>query len=167
MSRPTWSLRLFAAAVLAFGYALGAVAPANAEDIQKTPWYLPQAWVYPAPMGTYQSVQYGYSFRRAYGSFSTACYGSCRMVRGTVATGNGVVLSRPKQAVYDQRSAEITMNRYLAKLQQSAARSAMPHYSTAQIVGPALKTMARSKPLSRFTVQNGVRIIRPAPPRRT
>jgi hypothetical protein len=159
-----WFLRLFAAAVLGFGYALGAAAPANAQEMQETPWYLPQAWVHPVSRGSHQSAQYGYSFRKAYGSFSRACYGSCRIVRGTIATGNGVVLYRPKQAVYDQRSAEIQLNRRLAQLQQVSGRRNVRQYAAAQPIVVAVDNpTATSKPLLQISVQNGVRVIRPAP----
>jgi hypothetical protein len=164
MSRPTWSQRLFVAAVLGFGYTLGAVAPASAQDMQETPWYLPQAWVHPVSRGSHQSAQYGDSFRKAYGSFSRACYGSCWIVRGTIATGNGVVLFRPKQAVYDQRSAEIQLNRYLAQLQQASARRNVHQYPPAQPIVVAVHNLtATSKPPLQISVQNGVRVIRPAP----
>jgi hypothetical protein len=159
--------RLLAAALLVIGCALMlAPAPAAAQE-QQTPWYLPQPWVHPPAtgpqvrplLGYYGSVRYGQS---PYGSFSTGCYGDCGYVRGTIATGSGVVLYRPTVVAFDQSAYEIvprgyyrTRTVYVPVVQ----RSAMAAPRLVHVAKPAQKRKA----LPQYTTQNGVRIIRPAP----
>jgi hypothetical protein len=163
MTRFSWSLQLVVPAVLVFGCALGAALPADAQDTQSTPWYLPQPWVHPTTAAPSVPGSYDYSFLRAYGSFSRACYGSCRIVRGAIATGNGVVLFRPKPAVYDHRSAEIMWNSYLAQLRQDAAREVELKRRLVQPTLVPVRTRAPKSNPPRVSMQNGVRIIRPIP----
>jgi hypothetical protein len=158
--------RLLAAALLAIGCALMlAPAPAAAQE-QQTPWYLPQPWMRPpatgpqvhALPGYYGSVRYAYS---AYGSFA-GCYGYCGYMRGTIATGSGVVLYRPTVVAYDASAYEIvprgyyrTRTVYVPVVQ----RAAMAAPRLVHVAKPAQK----KKALPQYTTQNGVRIIRPAP----
>src|SRR5262245_33991457 len=108
--------RLLAAALLTIGCALMlAPMPATAQE-QQTPWYLPQPWVRPPATGPQVRAlpgYYGHNLRyRSYGSFSTGCYGDCGYIRGTIATGNGVVLYRPTVVAYDQSAYELVPRGY-------------------------------------------------------
>jgi hypothetical protein len=142
-----------------------APAPATAQE-QQTPWYMPQAWVSPPQTGPkvrpldgyYGSVRPNQS---AYGSFSTACYGDCGYLRGTVVTGNGVVLRRPTAAIYDRSAYQLVQRGYYPTryVYVAVPRTVM----VAQRAAPPAKPVHK-KLLPQYTVQNGVRIIRPAPP---
>jgi hypothetical protein len=157
--------RLLAAALLAIGCAL-MLAPAPAIAQEQTPWYLPQPWVRPPAtgpqvrplLGYYGSTSYSQS---PYGSFSSGCYGDCGYLRGTIATGSGVVLYRPTVVAYDQSAYEIvprgyyrTQTVYVPVVQRVVVNPRVVHTA---------KPMQKKKVLPQYTVQNGVRIIRPAP----
>ncbi|HET6157737.1 MAG TPA: hypothetical protein VFE34_05290 [Dongiaceae bacterium] len=157
---------LLAAALLAAGLASGA-APASADE--KTPWYMPQAWVHPPSTGPSvrpQAGYYGYTRQNnAYGGFANGCYGTCGNLPGTVVTANGVVLSRPVVAIYDGDDYQLVSREQLGQLQAQASRQAAAYQQKA---GGAAAAPARhaqrpaQKQEPKFSVQNGVRIIRPS-----
>jgi hypothetical protein len=155
---------LAAAAALVFaGSLLTSAAPAKAQD---TPWYMPQPWMYPQATGpAFKALPgyYGHNLRHhSYGSFSTGCYGDCGIVRGTVMTGSGVVLSRPVMVIYDPRAYQVVPR---ATYQQTYApqRAGYVSQQPSYAAQPARTAGTQQKPLPQFSVQNGVRIIRPAP----
>jgi len=159
--------RLLAATLVTLGVAFAAAAPAAAQDTGKeTPWYMPQPWVHPpatGPQVRFLPGYYGNSsryFAGTYGSFATNCYGRCWVVPGTVSTHSGVVLFRPAVVAYDQRAYQIVPRDYVQP-RYGVVRASAPR----QFAAPKpIKVSARSqKPLPQFSVQNGVRIIRPKP----
>lgn len=160
-----FGIRMFAAAaaLIIAGSLLISAAPAKAQD---TPWYMPQPWMYPQATGpAFKPLPgyYGHNLRhRSYGSFGTGCYGNCGYVRGTVATGSGVILSRPIMAIYDPRSYQVVQR---SNYQQGNARQQVSYASQPQshVATAAKQASKKQKPLPQFAVQNGVRIIRPAP----
>jgi hypothetical protein len=161
--------RLLAAALLAIGCALMlAPAPATAQEEQQTPWYMPQAWVTPPQTGPkvrplpgyYGSIRYNHS---TYGSFSTSCYGECGYLRGTIVTGNGVVLRRPTAAIYDRSVYQLVPRGYYPT-RYVYVRTPMPRPVMVAQRSAHPATPVHKKVLSQYTIQNGVRIIRPAPP---
>jgi hypothetical protein len=163
--------RLLAAALLTLGCALMlAPAPAAAQE-EQTPWYMPQAWVRPPATGPQVQAlpgYYGNSFRysqSSYGSFSTGCYGDCGMVRGTISTGNGVVLFRPMVVAYDQRAYQIVPRGYYGQTRYVYVRAAAPRsVMIAQRSAHTAMKPGQKQALPQYSTQNGVRIIRPAPP---
>jgi hypothetical protein len=149
------------------GEMLAGAAPAAAQDAQETPWYMPQPWMHPQATGPsvrfppgYYGNSYGYN-ARPYGSFGTGCYGNCRMVRGTVATSSGVVLFRPTVVAFDQRGYQIVPRSYLQPRYVVVRASAPRQFAAPKPMAVAARKPA--KPLPQFSVQNGVRIIRPLP----
>jgi len=175
MEREIAAFRLIAAAFLALGFTLGlalwgallTAAPASAQDAQETPWYMPQPWVHPPQTGPkirFRPGYYGHNLRhRTYGSFSTGCYGDCGIVRGTVMTGNGIVLARPAVAIFDGGYYYQIVPRTDYRAQQAvlAQRSTKPIQP--KVVSVRSGGQSGQKPQPKFVVQNGVRIIRPAP----
>jgi len=169
------AFRLLAAAFLAIGFALGGAllgaAPAQAQD---TPWFMPQPWMYPKASGPqfhYLPGYYGYKkslgiYGHAYGSFSNNCYGKCGLrYPGRVSTGYNVVLYQPNYVVYDPRAYQITPRSDYIGEQPAAyvARSAAPvQPAIRHVPTKAAKPWTIMKAEPRFTVENGVRIIRPA-----
>lgn len=168
MKREITAARLIAAALVALGFALGGTlltaAPAEAQE---TPWYMPQPWVHPPKTGP--DVRklpgyYGHNYRgRSYGSFSTSCYGDCGIVRGTVRTGYGVTLSRPVVVIFDPRAYQIVPRSSYVAPPGYAAQRASVQFRPQAAVPARTAQRAAEKPLPKFSVQNGVRIIRPAP----
>jgi hypothetical protein len=157
--------RLLAVALLSIGCAL-MLAPAPATAQEQTPWYLPQPWVSPPLTGPKIHNLYGTygaaHTRRDYGSFAVGCYGLACYSPGTIVTGNGVVLYNPALAAYDQNGYEVvprgyyrTRTVYVPVVQRSAM--ANPRFVH------ATKPAQKKKVLPQYTMQNGVRIIRPAP----
>lgn len=159
------ALRLLAGAVLALGFTAGG-APASAQDAgQEIPWYMPQPWVHPPQTGPKIRKlpgYYGHSYRnRSYGGFGNSCYGSCRSLPGTVSTGYGVTLSEPVVAVFDPREYQVVPRTQYQSLEAAVSRAAATPARPAVVpVGIATK---RSERMPQFSMQNGVRIIRPAP----
>jgi len=154
--------RMLAAAAALFVAGSLLTAPAKAQD---TPWYMPQPWMYPKATGpafTPLRGYYGHNLRhRSYGSFSTGCYGNCGIVRGTVMTGSSVIISRPIMVIYDPRAYQIVQR---SNYQQGYARQQVSYTQQQTYVAQAAKQASKKqKPLPQFSVQNGVRIIRPAP----
>jgi hypothetical protein len=164
--------RLLAAALLTIGVTLGfalSAAPAAAQDApQETPWYMPQPWMHPPATGPsvrfppgYYGNSAGY-MSRPYGSFSTYCYGNCRRIRGTVSTGYGVVLFHPTVVAFDQRAYVIVPRSYFQPRYVVVRASAPRAFAPPKPVAVAARRPAQ-KPLPQFSLQNGVRIIRPLP----
>jgi hypothetical protein len=171
------AFRLLGAVFLALGFTLGGAlataAPASAQEPpQETPWYMPQPWVHPPQTGP--SIRklpgyYGHNLRyRTYGNFSTSCYGFCSNLPGTIGTGYGVTFSRPVVAYFDPRYyAVVPQQGYQAQQPYQAQqiyvlqRNAAP--ARAKVVPVRYAQWPSQKPLPKFSTQNGVRIIRPAP----
>jgi hypothetical protein len=161
--------RPFVAALAALGtvcFALGgapAASPAQAQE--KTPWYLPPPWVYPPQTGPKIRKlpgYYGHTYRnRSYGDFSTYCYGDCGYrLPGTVSTGGGVILKRPTVAVFDPDAYAIVPQQQYQPAEQAAPRRAVP---AVPVIVP-VRDGARKVQQPTFSLQHGVRIIRPTPP---
>ena len=175
------AVRLCTAAVAALGFiaagALLGAAPAKAPDTdQEVPWYMPQPWVHPPQTGPKIQLlpgYYGYnSSGGSYGAFSTSCYGSCGYrLPGTVSTGYGLTLWRPTAAYFDPRAYQLVP---LAEYPQGAypqgayLQGAVPAPQRAAPPVPAVvSVLVPNRPAfemqPKFSLQNGVRIIRPAP----
>lgn len=165
---------LIVGAALALGFTAGAT-PAAAQEAtpQATPWYMPQPWVYPPQTGPKIRKLPGYYGHRrnynngAYGGFSNYCYGDCGYrVPGTVSTGGGVILSQPVVAYFDPDAYQIVprellyQSETLPALPEPVGRPApvQPAVISARTPTPRMVDM---KP--KFSLQNGVRIIRPTP----
>jgi hypothetical protein len=160
--------RLLAGALVALGIAFSAATPAVAQGAgEETPWYMPQPWMHPPATGPSVRFQPGYYGNsagynaRPYGSFSTGCYGNCRRIRGTISTGYGVVLFHPTVVAFDQRAYVIVPRSYLQPRYVVARASAPRQFAAPKPMAVAARKPA--KPLPQFSVQNGVRIIRPLP----
>lgn len=167
-------MKLGSAALLMAGalLALGGT-PANAQTYgttqelsQETPWYMPQPWVHPPQTGPKIRKlpgYYGHAYRnRSYGGFGNGCYGDCRELPGTVSTGYGVVLSQPVVAVFDPRDYQVVprpRQQTLAALPEPARRRAPAEPLVVSVDVPT----KRNEPQHQFSMQNGVRIIRPSP----
>lgn len=169
------TLRPFAAALVAIGFALGFTAtPASAqyaptapdaaaETPEKPQWYMPQPWVHPPQTGPQIRKlpgYYGHVYRnRSYGGFSNYCYGDCGYrAPGTVSTGGGVILERPTVATYDEDEYMIVPRTLSAPPQPVVERRA-PITPT---VVPANQPRGY-KPEPTVTTQNGVRVIHLTP----
>jgi hypothetical protein len=172
MKREITAARLIAATFVALGFALGGTlltgAPASAQETpQATPWYMPQPWVHPPKTGpNVRKLRgyYGHNYRgRSYGSFSTSCYGDCGIVRGTVRTGYGVTLSQPVVVIFDPRAYKIVPRSSYVVPPGYAVQRASAQFRPQAAVPARTAQRAAEKPLPKFSVQNGVRIIRPAP----
>lgn len=175
----------FAAALL-LALGLGATTPASAQSYYqdgyyqpqdmvapapaKTPWYMPQAWMYPkntAPVIQRRPGEYGSAPRHgnAYGGFSRYCYGDCGILPGTIATGSGVILYRPAIVMFDQSAYQIVPRQPIAApppqaVQRPALRPTAEHVIR---ISTLQQQVQRSLPTGKpnFTMQNGVRIITP------
>lgn len=171
-------LCLMAACALA-GATLLAPAPAAAQA-GETPWYMPQPWMSPqntAPKVASRPGYYGHAKHSqiAYGGFSNGCYGACGHRVGTVVTGSGLVLFRPKVVIYDPRAFSVvprgtilvTQGHFIIRENPAAQRqkaiAALPkdfldrHPSLLNAQRPAFQR--KSMPL--ISHQNGVKLIRP------
>ncbi|HEV8389496.1 MAG TPA: hypothetical protein VGQ35_06625 [Dongiaceae bacterium] len=176
------AFRLLAAAFLAFGFAIGGTmltaAPASAQEApEDSPWYMPPAWVHPpqtGPMVRKLPGYYGHNLRyRSYGSYGRGCYGDCGYRPGTITTGYGVVLYQPIVAYLDPRYYQVVpQQNYQA--QQGYAQQQQGYAQPQQRYVPQRAAPIRPKVVSvleaqraslkpKFVMQNGVRIIRPAP----
>ncbi|MEZ5832459.1 MAG: hypothetical protein R3D05_14900 [Dongiaceae bacterium] len=177
MKREISALRVLAAALVALGFSIGGAAltatsaqaqDASQETAQETPWYMPQPWMYPPQTGPVVHRlrgQYGYNREErsnAYGSFGQGCYGYCRQVPGTITTGSYVVLSRPVVAIFDPNRYDI--------VERQAYSAPQPSYETApaapaqpMVVPVRNGVKPATLPKPRFTMQNGVRVIRLTP----
>jgi hypothetical protein len=141
---------------------------------QKTPWYLPQAWVYPkntAPVVQRRPGEYGsggYS-RNAYGGFGNYCYGNCGFLPGTIATGSGVILWEPDIVMFDRRVYQIVPRAAVAIPQPPvvAVERRAPRPTAESLIRVSTLQQSTQRNLvtgtPRFTLQNGVRIIAPQP----
>lgn len=146
---------------------------ARAAAPQKTPWYMPQAWVYPkntAPAVQRRPGEYGSARHRgnAYGGFGNYCYGECGLRRGTIATGSGVILWEPDIVMFDRRDYQIVPRVAVAMPHPPAAvarRAPQPSTDSLIRASTLQQSFQRSlvKGTPRFTLQNGVRIIAPQP----
>lgn len=150
---------------LALGYA---AAPAAAQDAgAEIPWYMPQPWVHPPQTGPKIRKlpgYYGHTYRnRSYGGFGNGCYGDCRDdLPGTIRTGNGILLQRPAVVIFDPRAYQIVPRaQYRAPQPAVTRRAAKPVVPAVVPVGTPTKRGLQ--PLPKFSMQNGVRIIRPSP----
>jgi hypothetical protein len=161
--------RLLAAGFLALGLGIGGTlltaAPASAQE---TPWYMPQPWVHPPQTGPKIRKlpgYYGHTYRnRSYGSFSNYCYGECGYwAPGTVHSSGGVVLYQPVVAAFDPRAYQIVPRSAYVVQQGYAAPSAQSQFRRPAAMPARYAVRSAQKPLPKFSVQNGVRIIRPAP----
>ena len=171
------AFRLLGAVFLALGFtvggALATAAPASAQQAPEAPWYMPPAWVHPPRTGP--SIrqlpgQYGHNLRyRTYGNFSTSCYGFCSDLPGTISTGYGVIFSQPVVAYFDPRYYAVVPQEdyYQAQQPYQAQQSYLPQRSAAparaKVVPMRYAQWPSQKPMPKFSTQNGVRIIRPAP----
>src|SRR5690349_14083661 len=166
------AVRLSIATIAALGFVAGGVflgaAPVKAQDAdQETPWYMPQPWVHPPQTGPKIQLQpgyYGYNGGgSSYGAFSTSCYGACGYrLPGTVSTGYGVTLSQPVVAYFDPRAYQLVP---LAEYPQQAAAAAPQRVAPAKpkVVSVLVPNRPATEMQPKFSLQNGVRIIRPAP----
>lgn len=138
---------------------------------QKTPWYMPQAWMYPkntAPVvqrrpGEYGSARYA---NNAYGGFGNYCYGECGIRRGTIATGSGVILWEPDIVMFDRRVYQVVprvaMPQPPVTMERRAPRPTADSLIRVSTLQQSFQpNLVRGTP--RFTLQNGVRIIAPQP----
>jgi hypothetical protein len=164
------ALRLCVAAVaalsfLAAGALLGA-APAQAQGAeQDIPWYMPQPWVHPPRTGPQVQVQpgyYGHNYSgSSYASFSTGCYGNCGYrLPGTVSTGYGLTLWQPTVAYFDPRAYQLVPLVEYPQQAPSPRRAALPKPA---VVSTLVPNRPATEMQPKFSLQNGVRIIRPAP----
>lgn len=153
---------------LVAGGTLPGAAPAGAQETSEpSPWYMPPAWVHPPRTGPYVRKlpgYYGHTYRnRTYGGFSNYCYGVCRdRLPGTVTTGYGVTLSRPVVAIFDPRAYEI-VPRALYEAPQAAESGGAGRPAQPAVVPVGVASKPAQEPLPKFSMQNGVRIIRPSP----
>ncbi len=139
---------------------------------ERTPWYMPQAWMYPrntAPVIKRRPGEYGSAPRSgyAYGGFGNYCYGFCGYLPGTIATASGVILYQPDLVMFDQRAYQIVPRQPVAMQPQPQAvvqRPALRPTSDSVIrISSLPQQMPRNVETgkSNFTMQNGVRIITP------
>ncbi|WP_119302902.1 hypothetical protein [Dongia deserti] len=177
------AFRLFVGALMALGFAVGSAlfgaAPASAQyysaDVppvvfqdapQDIPWYMPQPWVHPPQTGPKIRKlpgYYGHNYRdRPYGGFSNGCYGSCRELPGTISTGYGVVLSQPVVAIFDPRGYAL-VPRVQYQPQPASALPPAPKPVEPAVVSVRAASNAPRGLQPKFTLQNGVRILRPSP----
>ena len=169
------AFRLLAASVAALGAFILGSGPASAqyyspdvspETPQETPWYMPQPWVHPPQTGPkirklpgYYGHTYG---SRSYGGFGNGCYGDCRELPGTVSTGYGVTLSQPMVAIFDPRDYQLVPRAQQQTLAAPPEPASRPSPAQPLVVPVGIPTR-RNEPQHKFSMQNGVRIIRPAP----
>jgi hypothetical protein len=141
---------------------------------EKTPWYMPQAWMYPrntAPVIQRRPGEYGSAPRSgyAYGGFSNYCYGYCGTLPGTIATAGGVILYQPDIVMFDQRAYEIVPRLPVAAPppQEAAVQRPAPRPTSDSVIriSSLQQEIQRSVPTGKpnFIMQNGVRIITPRP----
>jgi hypothetical protein len=169
---------------------LGAATPASAQSYgqdtysqptaqgtaysapERTPWYMPQAWVYPrntAPVIQRRPGEYGSAPRSgyAYGGFSNYCYGFCGTLPGTIATAGGVILYQPDIVTFDQRAYQIVPRQPVAAPpppEAAVQRPALRPTSDSVIrISSLQQEIQRNVPTGKpnFIMQNGVRIITP------
>ena len=179
-----------AAAALLLTFGLGAATPASAQSYgqgiyyqpasqdmayaapERTPWYMPQAWVYPrntAPVIQRRPGEYGSAPRSgyAYGGFSNYCYGFCGTLPGTIATAGGVILYQPDIVTFDQRAYQIVPRQPVAAPpppEAAVQRPALRPTSDSVIrISSLQQEIQRNVPTGKpnFIMQNGVRIITP------
>ena len=176
LDRGFTAFRLLTAALVAIGFAIGGAtlgaAPARADNM---PWYMPQSWMYPKATGPkfrYLPGYYGYKkslgiYGRTYGGFSNGCYGACgARIPGMVRSGYNVVLYRPNYVIYDQGAYQLVPRSDYIVEQPSAyvAQTAAPvQPAIRHVPTKAAKPWTIIKAEPNFIVQNGVRVIRPAP----
>jgi hypothetical protein len=181
MKREIRTIRLAAATVAALGaFTLGS-APASAQyhspyvspsvpaDIsQDIPWYLPPPWVYPQQTGPKIRKLPGYyghrlTYRqRNYGSFANYCYGDCPdYLPGTVVSGYGYILQRPAVAVFNPNDYQLVARAPLQTLPELPAATSRRAPAQPAVVSVRTPTPRLVDLEPKFTLQNGVRIIRP------
>ena len=160
MKRKLTALGLTATMFAAIGVLLLSAPTASAQE-QAAPWYMPQAWVYPPQTGPQIRKlpgSYGYSNSyRTYGTFRS-CYGSCNRLPGTISAGYGLILSRPVMADYT------TGNYQLEPLatEPQPAPSQQSRRPAQPLVVSVGTPRGGARPQAKFSMQNGVRVIRPS-----
>lgn len=154
-------LRPLAAFIVALGFVFAFdTAPASAQE--KTPWYMPQPWVYPQQSGPKVRKlpgYYGHTYRnKSYGSFAKYCYGECGYRwPGTVSSSGGVILSRPTVAAFDPNAYQLVPRTLYVAPQPVAQRKA----AKATVFPTSQQRGYKPKPTVRM--QNGVRVIQLTP----
>ena len=145
--------------ILAVSFTLGGallnLVPADAED--ETPWYMPQPWMFPQQTGPTAQwrIRYYSNMQYAYGSFLKQCYGGCGL-GGATRSGQGAYLRFSAAVPRSSRATARPISTYDIVIVQQGSY-APPRHQSVQY------SPAKQKQPLQFSIENGVRILRPRP----